>query len=192
MKAVNIDFAPVRGAGHRPGARNWLIVAALLGALAVAGALFGNNLASQAAAMRIKAQEIDATRDAERSAALVKDQIAPDVADAINGVIRMLDYPVMDLLAQLERCARPNVSLMSVELGSVRSSLRIIIQAPGLPEALDYLEALRAEPGFRNVSIIRQEPDAGDRGDAWRFTLETPQGDPVQRATARTPGRGQE
>lgn len=189
MKAMNIDFVPAQGAGHRPGARTWILLASILGLLALAGGVFGSRLDSQASAMRLQAQEIDAARDAQRSAAFSKQQLAPDVADAINGVIRMLDYPLIDLLGQLEHYSRPNVALMSLEVGPVRSNLRIVIQAASFPEALDYLEDLRSDARFQNIAITRQESGVGEGANAWRFTFEMPQNDAVPRASSATAGR---
>lgn len=190
MKALNIDFAGQAGSGHRGGTRLWLVGSAILLLVACAAALLGSSLAREAEALRQRSEDIVQERDAVRSAVQHQEQLAPDVADSINGVIRMLDYPVIDLLEQLERHARPEIAVMSLEFGPVRSNFRLIVQAPGLPQTLDYLEGLQREPAFSKLALTRQE--AGSEGEGWRFTLEMSQADAVSRALERTTGKGQE
>ena len=191
MKPVHIDFAAAAAAGHRTHTKLWLLVPLLCGALAVAGGLAGQGFAAQADALRAQTEDLQLARAALRSAAEHQEQLAPNVADSINGAIRMLDYPALDLLGTLERHARQDVAVMALEMGPVRSSFRLVVEAPGLPQALDYLEALQREPGFANLALIRQEA-GGEGAGQWRFTLEMPQADAVPRALNRSAGRGQE
>ncbi|NSL56722.1 hypothetical protein [Uliginosibacterium aquaticum] len=191
MKSLQIEFASSRTGGHRSSARKWSLAVLVGGALALFGLVAGSSFSREAGALRQQAAELAMERDALRSAARHQEQIAPDMLDSINGVIRIMDYPLIDILEALEHRARPNVALMSAELGPVRSTFRIIVQAASLPEALDYLEDMRNEPGFQNLALTRQEASGGD-GQGWRFTLEMPQADAVPRALSKAPARGQE
>ena len=194
MRDLQIDFVRPGDRGQSSGGmlRVWLLVLAVSAALVVVGLIVGSGFADKAKRQQGEARDLLAERESVSAAARQQERVPADVVDSVNGVVRMLDYPNIDLLNQLERHARPNVAVLSVELGAVRANLRIVVQAAGMPEVLDYLEAIRGEPGFRDVVLSRQEANnTGDGQGGWRFTLETPQAEAVPRATVRNQ-RGQE
>lgn len=191
MKPMNIDFAGASGAGHRGGARQWVLLAGVCAVLAIGAALAGRQMSVEAANLRAQARDMELMRDTVSSAAAQQNQLPLEVADSINGVIRMLDYPTVELLSKLERFVRPDVAVMSLEMGPVRSNLRLFVQAPSLPEALEFLEDLRTDPAFQTLALTRQEL-VSDANGAWRFSFEMPQADAVARAVSRNVSRGQE
>jgi hypothetical protein len=173
MQAINIDFASAR---VRPLDRLLLILlcVGILGGLM--GLALGLRAAQQAdeqrgAAQRVQVRQTDSSEHAWQAL-----QVAPDVASAVNSTVDMLNYPLMDIFKILEKHSRKRVSVISVELGPVRSSLRMVVQASSALDVLDYLDEMKIEPGFRNIALTRQESAGGDGpGMNWRFTLEVPQ-----------------
>lgn len=190
MKAPRIDFS---GAQHEAGAigERMLVVAIASLVLAVAGIAIGLSQATQARRLQEMIAERDAAREALQSAVVNQERIPAEATEAVNGVIRMMEYPLIERLNRIEPHVREDVSIISIEAGPVRSSVRLIVEAQTLPQALDFLEELRSEPGYESLAMMRQEP-AGNDGGRWRFTFEQPQNDAVRRAVERQPGKGRE
>lgn len=189
MKPPRIEFAPRRS---KQGTLIFWLITALAGAGAVAGVVMGNVYANTAQANEDKAQALLAEQDSLDNAVRQQEQIPAETVESVNAAVRMLNYPSIELLAQLERHATPNVQLISVELGPVRTNLRLIVQAGSPTQVLDYMDALKHEPGFHEIALTRQEVLEGANQGAWRFTLEVAQAEAVARATAPAPRRREE
>lgn len=185
MKALRLEFTRRTPGGQiRPAvARLCLLVVVGASALAVVGGVIGSGLAAKAAEKRNEAMHLRADRESLVEAARTQAALPAETVESINGVVSLLNYPLLGMLEQMERHADLGVSLLSVELGAVRTSIRLTVQANGLPEVLNYVDAMREEPAFRELVVVRQEAAARE-GESLRFTLEVPQVDAVQRATA--------
>lgn len=188
MKAPRIDFAP--GAQrHANPLLVGLLVAGVLGC--VIGVVLGGRYSHQAEQELAQAQDMISEKSSLDDAARRQEQVPAEVVDSVNAAVRMLNYPNIELLAQLERHATPDVQLISVEMGPVRTNLRLIVQAANTTQVLDYMDALKHESGFRAIALTHQEAlNGGDGQSGWRFTLEVVQDDPVARAVTRPPRDG--
>ncbi|WP_018605181.1 hypothetical protein [Uliginosibacterium gangwonense] len=189
MKPPRIEFAP-----HRSKQGNFIfwLVLLLASAGAVLGVVMGNVYAHTAKTNEAQAQELLAEQDSLDNAVRQQEQIPAETVESVNAAVRMLNYPSIELLAQLERHATPNVQLISVELGPVRTNLRLVVQAGAATQVLDYMDALKHEPGFHDIALTRQEVMEGANQGSWRFTLEVAQAEAVARATAPTQRRREE
>ncbi|MBS1209430.1 MAG: hypothetical protein H6R19_1828 [Proteobacteria bacterium] len=191
MKPLHIEFCR-DGRTGRSTRGLWLLL--LTGILLVGlGIGMGTVFSERARLHSEEARELLDERASLNDAARQQERLPAEMVESINGAVRMLDYPSIELLSQLEKHVRPDVSVVGIEMGPVRTNLRIVVQAAAAPQVLDYLDAIKAEPGFRGVALTRQEATNGEdaAGGSWRFTLEVPQADAVARASARMP-KGQE
>lgn len=189
MKPPFIDFAaPV--ARRDAASRRLVLAGGVCLVLALLGIAVGLHQASQAATLEALVSERAASREALESAVSAHAQLSPDAAEAVNGVVRMMAYPLVERLNRIEQHTHDGIRPVSIEAGPVRANLRLVFEAPSLPQALDYLEELRTEAGFEGLSLIRQEPGLAGDGQTWKFTMELPQQDSVARAT-ETPKEGQ-
>ncbi|MEN3111476.1 hypothetical protein ACFONG_08590 [Uliginosibacterium paludis] len=191
MKPLDIDFSSDIRAPDAT-SRRLLLVAVVCLSLSVAGIAIGMHQASRAQALRALVAERSADREALREAAVNQEAISSDAAEAVNGVVRMMAYPLIRQLAQIEQHTDEGIKPVSIEAGPVRANLRLVFEARSLPQALDYLEALKTEEGFSGFALSRQEPAGSGDGGLWRFTLELPQGDAVARAIERAPAKERE
>jgi len=191
MKPLDIDFSGAKRAPDTASQRLLLIAVVCL-MLSVAGIATGLQQAAKARELQTLIADRVADRDALREAAAHQEQIPNDAAEAINGVIRMMGYPLIKRLGQIEQHTHDGVIPISIEAGPVRANLRLVFEASSLPQALDYLEELRSEPGFESLALARQEPAGAGDGSLWRFTMELPQTDAVARALERSAGKERE
>jgi len=173
MKALHIDFSARRAA--RTSLLLWGLC--LVGALfAIAGVTLGSILAERAGERVSQADEMLAQQASLSEAILHQEEVSPVVAVAANGAIRKLNYPLIEILTELERHATPEVRVVSVELGPIRTSLRLVVQATTIPRVLDYMDQIKKENDFRDVVLTHQEPvSSGDAQGMSRFTLEVAQ-----------------
>lgn len=190
MKAPRIDFS---GAQREPGpmGERMLIVAIASLVLAGVGIAIGLSQAGQARRLQEMIVERDAARAALQTAVVNQERVPADATDAVNGVIRMMEYPLIERLNLIEQHAHDEIKIVSIEAGPVRASLRLVVEAQALPQALDFLEELRSETGYEALALMRQE-QAGNDGGRWRFTFEQPQADAVRRSIERPAGKGRE
>lgn len=190
MKPVHIEFCRQGDAGRGSSVLWLLLLAGLL--MVVAGVAIGQSFAEKAEARSALASQLVDARASLNDAARAQERVPADMVDSINNAVRVLDYPTIELLTQLERHVRPDVVVVALEMGAVRTNLRVVVQAAAAQQVLDYVDAIKTEPGFRGVALTRQEGANGSDGQGgWRFTLEVPQAEAVPRASARMP-RGRE
>ncbi len=191
MKPLDIDFASEARAPDAM-SRRLVLVAAVCLALSVGGIVIGMHQASRARELRELVAERSADREALRAAAVSQEAISSEAAEAVNGVVRMMAYPLIRQLDQIEKHTNEGIKPVSIEAGPVRANLRLVFEASSLPQALDYLEALKTEEGFSGFSLSRQEAASNGDNGLWRFTMELPQGDAVARAIERSPAKERE
>lgn len=186
MKRMQIDFAPVSGwwsAGSDKSRRAlwWLVCAILLAALA---AVTGTALQVAAERDRAEMRRAVAAGDLERASqgGAEEDVARIESAEAVSHASLHLNYPWASLIDSLERNNRQGVGLMSLEMGVVRQSNKMVIEVAELAAGLDYLEALKLAPGFNGLVLARQEAVMVEGSQRWRFTLEAPQPVKAERA----------
>ncbi len=191
MKPLDIDFAHEL---RSPDAvsRRLVLLAVVCLAMSALGIVIGLHQASRAKELQALVAERRADREALREAAVNQEAISSEAAEAVNGVVRMMGYPLIRNLSQIEKHANESIKPVSIEAGPVRTNLRLVFEAQSLPQALDFLEALRTEEGFSAFFLSRQEPASNAENGLWRFTMELPQNDAVARAIERSPGKERE
>jgi hypothetical protein len=179
MKPLHVEFAQ-----HRAGRTSsvlWIMLTVALVAVA-AGLVLGNTFTSQAQARVRQAGNLLAQHASLSEAIQHQDEVPMAVVESANEAIYKLNYPVIELLSQLEHHAKPEVQVASVEIGPIRTSLRVVVQAGSVTQVLDYIDEIKKEPGFRNVALTHQEVGTGADAGKSRFTLEVAQGDGAARA----------
>lgn len=189
MKPVRIDFcrAPASGTSQYI---LWLLL--IVGVLASGIGLYvGTSLSDKAESLLQANQALQDERVSLDESVRAQEQVSTEMLDAVNTAVSVLNYPSLELLTQLERHVVQDVSVVSVEIGAQRTSLRVVVQAPTTHQALDYLDGIKKEPGFRTAALTRQEPVNGNKdGSAgWRFTFEVPQLDAGSPAVRVQKGR---
>lgn len=181
MKPLHVEFAL-----HRAGRTSSVLwIAMALGVAAVAGGVFAGTMFTNQAQARSKQATNMLAQQASLSEAIQHQEEVPmAVVESANDAISKLNYPIIELLSQLEHHAKPEVQVASVELGPIRTSLRVVVQAESVSQVLDYIDEIKKEPGFRTVALTHQEVGTGGDQGKSRFTLEVAQADPSARARA--------
>lgn len=179
MKSMQIDFAPRTGwwnAGSDTASRPlwWLVSALLMVAVAMA-AFFALQLEGEKASAIARRAAVQAELDRAGQGDEGADLARIESAEAIAQASLHLNYPWATLIGSLEKNVRPGVSVLSVEFGLVRQSNKLVVEAIELGAGMDYIEALKAAPGFASLVLTRQESVNVDGSPRLRFTLEMPQ-----------------
>ncbi|GAA5160038.1 hypothetical protein [Viridibacterium curvum] len=194
MKPMHIDFAPVAGwweAGSDKGRRPlWWLLCLLLVAAFVTACMACWQMAGERDRAVSRKTSIAAELDRASQGSGEDDLAKIESAEAVAHASQHLNYPWATLIDSLEKNNRQGVNIMSMEFGIVRQSNKMVIEASELGAGLDYLEALKAAPGFNGLVLARQEAVMVDGGQRIRFTLDAPQ--PVKaEKQARTEGGAQ-
>lgn len=185
MRPVRIDFSGRSRAlaldSHRTAHR---IAAALLviGVVMLAsGAAVAWKLSQKTTQVNETAARLQAARDAADPTANAQAvQLSPDDAELVAGAVAGLNYPWANIMSNLERSLTPGVSMISIELGVARQSVKMVIDAPDIDHAIPYVDGIRHDPMFAQVTLVKQEVvNLGDNVTAMRFTLEAPTTAPV-------------
>lgn len=191
MRRVEIDFAsdalPMFGGGQRRVLWWGLLAMALLLLLVCLGVIWqagttSAELSAQIAELDESTRSIEATR--QQAAGVSADEL-----ESVNAAVRYLNYPWVDLLGALERHVRPEVTLVSLEMGITRPSIKLTVQAPDVGQALGYVDSIKAEPALRGLAVTKHEEATTENGKASRVLLEIPQAVPSPRQVSRGEGR---
>lgn len=181
MKPLHVEFAQHRGS--RTSLMLWVLLG--IGVAAAAGGIAAGSMFTNQAQARSRQASSMLAQQASLSEAIQHQEAVPmAVVESANDAINKLNYPIIELLSQLEHHAKPEVQVASVELGPIRTSLRVVVQAESVTQVLDYIDEIKKEPGFRTVALTHQEVGTGSDQGKSRFTLEVAQADPATRARA--------
>ena len=176
MNRLAIDFSPPtwRRLLHRTGASTWLVALLALGAAGVA--------LSQWLVLRSERQAHASALAAARSAAGARatsaratgpvPALTEEQAAAINAAIMQLNLPWRALRDAVDEGTPETVALLALEPDARRHTLRITAEAGDADGMVGYVEQLKRQPMFTDVSIVRHEVVEGDGSRPIRFTLE--------------------
>ena len=176
MKRLAIDFSPPgwRRLLHRTGVTAWLLAVLALGASAVALSqwlgLRSERLAhasALAAARTAAGLRATSVRAAGPQPALTEVQ-----ATAINAAIMQLNLPWRALRDAVDDGTPDTVALLALEPDARRHTLRIMAETGDIDGMVGYVEQLKRQPMFTDVTIVRHEVVQGDASRPIRFTLE--------------------
>jgi hypothetical protein len=181
MKPLHVEFAHHRAS--RTSSVLWIVLGIALAAVA-GGIIFGSMLSSKAQTRSKQATNMLAQQASLSEAIQHQDEVPMAVVESANDAINKLNYPIIELLSQLEHHAKPEVQVASVELGPIRTSVRVVVQAESISQVLDFIDEIKKEPGFRTVALTHQEIGTGGEQGKSRFTLEVAQADSASRARA--------
>ncbi len=191
MRTLKIDFAPRRGwwdAGvDRKRRPLWVFLCVLLAAALVATLSLIWQFDQQRSAALARLSSAQAALDASQAGDEDNTVASTESAEAVAQARTHLNYPWANLLGTLEHKSRPAVTLLSLEMGAVRQSNKLVIETQDAAVALDYLKDLKASPEFANLALVRQETTVGEGGQRLRFTFEAAQaGATARQAVGRT------
>ncbi|HEX5125192.1 MAG TPA: hypothetical protein VFW00_00490 [Rhodocyclaceae bacterium] len=145
-------------------------------ALVGSGAAFAMRLNTQSSRLAKAIAQIESTTQRARDeTAAQNSQLSTEETEAINAAVIQLNYPWLSLFKGLEEHAKPGISLISIETGAQRESAKIVVDAPGIDDALSYVQGLKVDPVFSSMSLVKQETvNLGNNVNVMRFTLEAP------------------
>jgi Tfp pilus assembly protein PilN len=149
--------------------------ALVLAALVLAPALavgFGHYLdALQRYEARLASQRARQQQPAARKA-VMHDQLLPEKAVAVNAAIMQLNLPWRGLHDAVQEATPPTVALLSLEPDPKKRVLHISAEAKGSADMIGYVERMKAQDWFANVTLTRHEIDDQDQNHPVRFQLD--------------------
>lgn len=188
MKPLLIDFAPRQKWWQAGSDRRlrplWIALSAFMLVLFAAVFLQSSRLEHQRAEVKSQLDVMQAAMTAAQEEDTRTESVTLDSAEAVAQANSFLNYPWPTLFSSLEHSLRPEVHLVSMELGVMRQSSKLVVDANDANVALEYLDALRDEPGFATVALAKQEAITGQGEARMRFTIETPSARGAQRSSA--------
>jgi hypothetical protein len=104
--------------------------------------------------------------------AVLRDQLLPGQAAAINSAIMQLNLPWRGLHDAVQAATPPTVALLSLEPDPKKRVLRITAEAKGSEDMIGYVERMKAQDWFANVILTRHEIDDQDQNHPVRFQLD--------------------
>ncbi len=172
MKRLRIDFAApgARRALHRASAAHCLLIAAGL-ALCVSVGL----ALAKARALDQALQARQQSEQAGRAAApppVPAAQISQSQANAVNATVQRLNLPWRDLRDALDVATPDSVALLAIEPDPRTRVLTVLAEANGSDAMLAYIEQLKRQPFFVNVTLTKHETNELDPVRPLRFELE--------------------
>ena len=169
MKAYDIDFA-------RPSARPALIGLALLltGAVLLLTTFADSSelAAERDAQLGQLAQLEEAARVAARPKPAGVQRLKLDAGEASQAkILASLNYRWQTAFTALDGAAGKQVALLSVDAAQAKREIRVVAEARKLPDALDYVARLNAQPGIRRAVLQQHEVLTDAEFTPVRFTV---------------------
>ncbi|HSD37735.1 MAG TPA: hypothetical protein VLC92_09500 [Rhodocyclaceae bacterium] len=177
MKPLQIDFTPRHDwleAGTDKRHRSvWALACLLALFLLVASLTIAWKLQSERSAVNARIADLQTELDVGQESEARNDSLTAESAQSVQQANQFLNYPWAKMLGTLEHNARPEVSLISLEMGVQRQSSKLVVEGADVGAVLSYIETLREEPLYASLMLVRQEKGgAGADGGGQRFTLE--------------------
>jgi hypothetical protein len=104
--------------------------------------------------------------------AVVREQLLPGQAATINSAIMQLNLPWRGLHDAVQAATPPAVALLSLEPDPKKRVLRITAEAKGSEDMIGYVERMKAQDWFANVTLTRHEIDDQYPNHPVRFELD--------------------
>lgn len=186
MKPVQIDFAPRQGwmeAGTDKRRRPlWAALSLLLLLLLVASLTSVWKLQRERSAVNVRVAALQTELEVSQEGEAHNESATAESADSVRQANMHLNFPWVSMLGTLEHVSKPEITLVSLEMGVLRQSSKIVIEAGDGATALGFLESLREEPAYAAMALTRQEAATTDGAAHMRFTLEAPAVQPEPQA----------
>lgn len=142
------------------------IVLALAGAVALGlgwNALQASRAAGAGLALQIAAHEQNKPRPATQPAA------RPD--DAQAHIVAQLAYSWQPAFDALAAARSKKIALVSLDAVQAKSQLKLEAEARRLADAVDFIDALRQQPGVKRAVLIQHEVMLDDAQQPVRFNI---------------------
>jgi len=159
MSTASLDF--IKQANPRT-RRVWLLLG---GALFVASVVHYQSLTT---ALHDAQSELDARSQQQSRTAKKPVQVAQNPTQ--QAAIKGLSMNWEPLFTSLEAAIKPGVALLAIEPDATKSSVRLNLEARDSEAMTDYVEALAAQPGLANVSLMAQETQLEHPQQPLRFS----------------------
>jgi Tfp pilus assembly protein PilN len=175
MKRIAIDFAPpgLRRTLFHTSAAAWALFAGAL-ALCLVAAFTAWSLHTQR-----RSDEAQLARAMARANALVvlpvqapQARISPAQAGAVNRAVLQLNLPWRALHDAVATSTPGTIALLALEPDARKRSLKITAEAKNSDDMVDYVAALKEQPLFADVVILRHQVNDQDPNRPIRFQLE--------------------
>ena len=190
MRPLQIDFAPRHGVleagtdkAHRP---LWLLTCLAMLILLGVSLTTAWKLQRERAVVGSRVAALQSALDVREEGEAQNDSVKAEAAQSVQQANMHLNYPWASMLGTLEQSVRPEITLVSLEMGVLRQSNKFVIESPNAAAALSFMETMRDEPAFGSLTLTRQETVAGEGPVRMRFTLDAPVAQAEQ--TAEKPG----
>jgi len=178
LKPLQIDFAPRHGwleAGTDKQRRPlWALLCVFMLILLAASLTTAWKLQRERSAVNTRVAALQTELNVSEEGAAQNESATAESAVSVHQANMHLNYPWATMLGILESNTRPEVTLISLEMGVMRQSNKLVIESAGVPAALSFLDSLRDEAVYSTLTLIRQETVASDGATRMRFTLEAP------------------
>ncbi|MDB5801479.1 MAG: hypothetical protein JWL63_2418 [Rhodocyclales bacterium] len=178
MKPLQIDFAPRHGwleAGTDKARRPlWALLCGLMLLLLAASLTTAWKLQRERSAVNTRIATLQSALNISEEGEAQNETATAESAQAIALANMHLNFPWVGLLGTLERNTRPEIRLVSLEMGVLRQSSKLVVETTDTPSALSFVDTLRAQPAYASLTLTRQETVAADGASRMRFTLEAP------------------
>lgn len=99
-------------------------------------------------------------------------QVAPNQVMAVNELISRLNIPWTSLFDAIEEATPMTIALLSVEPDARKHLVRVQAEAKDSHDMIAYVEQLKRQPAFQDVTLLSHEINAQDANRPLRFQLE--------------------
>lgn len=165
MKRLQLDFSPYRPRQRRlAGTLAALAAGALIAVLLLQYRAISARIAQHEAAAQAARPPLTGTT-AQPSEAQQRELTLALAAQ------RVLNLPWEPLLAALEQAQGGKVHLLALQPIPLRGELVLSGEAENFKALMDYLQQLRAQPVFAEVTLVNQRQVADDGQHSLAFTL---------------------
>jgi hypothetical protein len=111
--------------------------------------------------------------------------ISPEKTIAINNAIAQLNVPWLDMQDAIIEASTPGVGLLVLEPQVKQQMIKIAGEAKNSDDMLLYIEQLKRQPFFLNVTLVKHSVSEQDPNKLLRFQLEAQWGAVGSRLEAR-------
>jgi Tfp pilus assembly protein PilN len=152
----------------------WLLLAALALLLCVGALLAGYQLLAQQREREAHLRHVTERRAAlsRRPAPVSQVRIPAPQAAAVNAAVYQLNLPWRDLQQALAAATPPAVALLALEPDARKRVLKISAEVKNSDDMIAYVEQLKRQEFFRDVTLTKHEVSELDPNRPIRFQLD--------------------
>lgn len=171
MPLIDVDFSRALRARQRACADVATITTAIV-AIFASGILYWQAAPTERAVNQARvdiARKTDELR--HREARAVPKPLSHEEVVAVNNAVRQLNLPWSSLFDAVEEATTSDVAVLSLTPAAAGETLAVIAEARNSNAMFVYVDRLRTQPFFSDVSITRHEVNENDAYKPIRFEL---------------------